>query len=244
MVRYIILAIIILIAIIILRGYVRSPKTKGRRGEAKVSNILGGDIENEKYVFNNYVILNNGISSQIDHILINAKGVFVIETKNYSGYIYGGVSQQEWTQSLKYGRVKNKFYNPIKQNATHAHNIRNILPKDIPIIPVVVFVQNNIDNINSAKVINLRYLPYFIDDQPNVLTAEQINECHEILLNKNSRDSVSDKEHINHIQATQSDIANNICPRCGKSLVLRNGKYGDFYGCSGYPKCRFTKKLN
>lgn len=34
-----------------------------------------------------------------------------------------------------------------------------------------------------------------------------------------------------------------ICPQCGSKLVLRNGKYGDFYGCSGYPKCRFIKNI-
>ncbi|MDR0778247.1 MAG: topoisomerase DNA-binding C4 zinc finger domain-containing protein [Methanomassiliicoccaceae archaeon] len=34
-----------------------------------------------------------------------------------------------------------------------------------------------------------------------------------------------------------------MCPRCGKMLVLRNGKNGQFYGCSGYPNCRFTKNI-
>lgn len=33
------------------------------------------------------------------------------------------------------------------------------------------------------------------------------------------------------------------CPRCGGELVLRNGKYGPFYGCSNYPECRYTKKI-
>ncbi len=30
------------------------------------------------------------------------------------------------------------------------------------------------------------------------------------------------------------------CPRCGGVLVRRNGKYGEFIGCSNFPKCRFT----
>ncbi|MCR4681811.1 MAG: topoisomerase DNA-binding C4 zinc finger domain-containing protein [Clostridiales bacterium] len=37
-------------------------------------------------------------------------------------------------------------------------------------------------------------------------------------------------------------LGDNICPRCGGDLVLRHGKYGDFYGCSNYPECRFIKK--
>ena len=33
------------------------------------------------------------------------------------------------------------------------------------------------------------------------------------------------------------------CPKCGNNLVVRNGKRGSFYGCQGYPKCRFTRDL-
>jgi ssDNA-binding Zn-finger/Zn-ribbon topoisomerase 1 len=54
---------------------------------------------------------------------------------------------------------------------------------------------------------------------------------------------VTKGEHVQGILKTQYEIANNICPRCGKPLVLRNGKNGQFYGCSGYPDCRFTKNF-
>ena len=37
---------------------------------------------------------------------------------------------------------------------------------------------------------------------------------------------------------------NNICPKCGGQLVERNGKNGRFMGCSNYPKCKFTNKIN
>ncbi|MBN2058204.1 MAG: type I DNA topoisomerase [Candidatus Saganbacteria bacterium] len=36
---------------------------------------------------------------------------------------------------------------------------------------------------------------------------------------------------------------NEVCPDCGKPLVIRQGRYGDFMACSGYPKCKFTKAL-
>ena len=35
-------------------------------------------------------------------------------------------------------------------------------------------------------------------------------------------------------------ISKGVCPRCGGQLILRQGKYGSFYGCSNYPKCKFT----
>lgn len=48
---------------------------------------------------------------------------------------------------------------------------------------------------------------------------------------------VSQEEKQQHIEDLQTK-----CPYCGKPLVLRNGKYGQFWGCSAYPKCRFTRK--
>ena len=54
------------------------------------------------------------------------------------------------------------------------------------------------------------------------------------------------KAHVEQIQNKLSDnkkkIHKDICPRCGGKLLLRKGKYGQFKGCSNYPKCRFTLK--
>lgn len=36
----------------------------------------------------------------------------------------------------------------------------------------------------------------------------------------------------------------NVCPKCGSKLVKRNGKYGEFFGCSSFPKCKYTKNIN
>ncbi|MFC2476129.1 MAG: topoisomerase DNA-binding C4 zinc finger domain-containing protein [Catonella sp.] len=34
-----------------------------------------------------------------------------------------------------------------------------------------------------------------------------------------------------------------MCPRCGGSLKLRNGKFGSFLGCTSYPDCRYTENI-
>ncbi|MBW2999598.1 topoisomerase DNA-binding C4 zinc finger domain-containing protein, partial [Candidatus Woesearchaeota archaeon] len=44
------------------------------------------------------------------------------------------------------------------------------------------------------------------------------------------------------IKKEQETIEKN-CPKCSKPLVLRKSIYGSFYGCSGYPKCRYTEKI-
>ena len=55
---------------------------------------------------------------------------------------------------------------------------------------------------------------------------------------------ISTNEHVKNIEKQQKDLANGICPRCGSKLVLRNSKYGEFLGCSSYPKCKFIKNEN
>ena len=41
----------------------------------------------------------------------------------------------------------------------------------------------------------------------------------------------------------KSSAALKLCPRCGGELRKRNGKFGEFYGCSGYPVCRYTENI-
>ncbi|MHC5529078.1 topoisomerase DNA-binding C4 zinc finger domain-containing protein [Priestia megaterium] len=43
--------------------------------------------------------------------------------------------------------------------------------------------------------------------------------------------------------ATLSENISKVCPKCGKSLVERKGEYGVFYGCKGFPKCRYTESI-
>lgn len=35
-----------------------------------------------------------------------------------------------------------------------------------------------------------------------------------------------------------------MCPKCGGKLVERSSDYGLFIGCSNYPKCKYTEKIN
>ena len=138
---------IIVISIALISVILGLPSVKGFIGEATVKLILGKSTEEEgreKFIINNFLIqLENGKTSQTDHILINQNGVFVIETKNYSGRIYGDDVRKEWTQVLSNGKIKNKFYSPVKQNATHVYHIEKLLPPETPIHSVVVFVKGN-----------------------------------------------------------------------------------------------------
>lgn len=234
---YLIVVLIILIFIFV--AYLKHPSTRGKFGENKVRRIIEDTIEYEQYVINNLVLVNDGMTSQIDHIVINPRGVFVIETKNYSGKIYGSENQREWTQVLAYGNAKYKLYNPIKQNATHIYNVKRLVG-NLPIHSLIVFVQNNTEYIKSNNVIPLSALRRSLEYGEDILSIEQMKEAYEVLmLNKIE---ITTKEHILNIREQQHNLEQGICPRCGGNLILRKGKYGRFWGCTNYPKCKFIKK--
>ena len=135
----------LIIAAVAIFIFLKTPQGKGFVGELLVKLIIGKTKPNEQYVINNLTLrIDDNRTSQIDHVLINRLGVFVIETKNYSGRIYGDDYKKEWTQVLNYGKVKNHFYSPIKQNYTHVCRIKELLPENIPVYSIVVFVKGNI----------------------------------------------------------------------------------------------------
>ncbi len=98
---------------------------KGNYGEFLIYRIL--EISGEKRILCNvYLETHAGKSTEIDMISINTSGVFVYESKNYSGWIFGDEKNKNWTQTLP-NRQKSKFYNPISQNKGHIKAINNLL---------------------------------------------------------------------------------------------------------------------
>lgn len=240
---------IIFIATIVIKIYFDRPENKGKRGEKHVAKILKSHCNSDHdYLLNDIILYNpqNNNSSQVDHILICSHGIFIIETKNYSGRIYGSDRQRDWMQVLAGGKVKNTFYSPLKQNATHIYLIRSIIGKKFSVYGFVVFVQGNIDNVYSPYVYTLhefsKHMEQICAGIP-ALTTEQRDEIYQKISDYRDHFNISEQEHLKNIAKKQKDLSVGICPRCGGKLVMRAGKYGNFYGCSNYPKCTFTKQL-
>ena len=103
-------------------------------------------------------------------------------------------------------------------------------------------VNNNADKIDCSNVINLNDLKSYLKrfDNGVHLSIEEMDMLYYKLLNATSE--ITNKEHVQNIRHTQKELDKNICPRCGGNLILRKGSSGSFYGCSNYPKCKFTKK--
>ena len=85
---------------------------KGWFGEKKTQFNLWLSLDTKLYRrLHDVIIPSNNGTAQIDHILVSPFGIFVIETKNYKGWIYGSESQSNWTQVIY--KSKHNFQNPL-----------------------------------------------------------------------------------------------------------------------------------
>jgi hypothetical protein len=232
------------IFIVLTVTFFRTPTGRGIWGEFQVKLVLGKSKQDQKYVINNLMVVNEGKSSQIDHLVINRTGIFVIETKNYSGRIYGQEDQREWTQVLQYGKVKNKFYNPIMQNRTHIYALSKVIGRNNCFISIIVFPKATLMTNSTTDVGNIgSFRRRYRQQAKEIFSVEEMNSIYSKLLELKKNPQVSAREHVQEIQQMKANLDNNICPRCGKPLVLRKGQYGEFYGCTGYPQCKFKKTI-
>jgi len=214
------------VIIVLIALFVRSPKFKGIIGERRVQKILKkcalefGGIELSDFMFRD-----DRSSSQIDNMLLTQKALYVIEVKNYQGYIFGNEVNDEWTVTVKhvntkrtrsgrsYNKVhisKHRFYNPIKQNKTHINKIKNLtdILNVLPVYNIVVFGKNavikDVEHSKDSNVLHQKDLFKFIKSQELSLTYEIktntqmdiIDELHLI----NTKDKKQRKEHVRNIR--------------------------------------------
>jgi hypothetical protein len=79
-------------------------------------------------IVDNVIVNTRSGTTQIDHVLVSIYGIFVIETKNIKGWIFGAPNSEKWTQVI-YGK-KRLFQNPIKQNYRHTKCLSEQLKLD------------------------------------------------------------------------------------------------------------------
>lgn len=220
---------------------------KGAYAEEKVARRLAR-LPEEYHVFNDVYIRNGNRSVQIDHVVISKYGIFVIETKNYQGWVYGSANAEHWTQNI-YGH-KNQLYNPTRQNSSHVGALCNLfrITRD-KTIPIIVFAGSATVRCSAdCYVIYLNQLRRVIDSHKGIqFTDEQVLQ----MIEKLSAALITEKNHKReHVREVRQQIAekerleaNGICPRCHGQLVIRKGRYGQFIGCSNYPNCKYTTRI-
>lgn len=228
----------------------------GDYGERRMAAFFE-DLPSEDYfVFNDILIRDGNYTTQIDHVIISRYGVFVIETKNIHGRVYGTDKSEYWSQYLPddgftYNGSTKKFTfrNPVWQNGGHIRCLRQLVfGYEVPVYGIVVFSTETELRINSSQpVMNMwDVVPYIRRFQDVVLSMEQMLSFRETLLEHASREESDRELHLVNIAKNKvrrnERVASGVCPLCGRKLVLRSGKYGQFWGCSGYPNCDYILK--
>ena len=244
------------IAVVVL--FFKSTTGKGIVGEGMLNSFLGISLNKEEYrLLKDVTLLTEDGTTQIDHIIVSKYGIFVIETKNYKGWIFGSEHQKRWTQSI-YGK-KHTFQNPLHQNYKHTKTLQKLLNLgDDKVFSIVVFVgESTFKTDMPDKVVRPRGLLKFIKVHKGVLFTprEMENIIESIEHVRFSKNFKTRREHVNNLKTKKSKGStsykneNSVCPRCGNTLVVRTAKRGQnvgnqFYGCKSYPKCRYTRKLD
>lgn len=223
---------------------------KGKIGELIVNTTNALVLDKEVYlpVKDVTLQLSDGSTTQIDHILVSQYGIFIIETKNMKGWIFGGEHQKEWTQQIF--KQKHKFQNPLHQNYRHLKAVEETL--ELPsssFTSIIAFVGECEFKTPMPKnvFVGSSYTKYITSFKEERLNPLEIRQTLSKLERKRLEQSFkTDRAHVENLKQRIQTITLTpdvlTCTRCNSLMVLRKSKKNgeEFYGCSNYPKCKYT----
>jgi hypothetical protein len=220
---------------------------RGWFGEKKTTFKMWLSLNKEVYRrFHNVIVPAINGTTQIDHILVSPFGLFIVETKNKKGWIFGSGDQAKWTQSI-YGK-KYSFQNPLRQTFRQKKVLAEFLGIRESVIHTVIFFVGDCkfktrlpDNVIRSRL--GRYIKKFKEP---ILSSEEIDRIIGNLEKHVSESSTTNREHVRSLRKRHSSTT--VCPQCGSNLVERIAKKGPnagskFLGCENYPRCRFTRNV-
>jgi len=237
----------------LLRSALKAP-IKGKIGETLVQAGAAVMLPSSVYrQFHDVTLQTEDGSTQIDHVFVSVFGVFVVETKNMSGWIFGSEQDHNWTQIFPGGR-KIKFQNPLRQNYGHVRALEGALAGiGLPrcaVRSVVVFVGDA--ELKRKMPENVTVGPggahYIRSFKAHVLSETQVADICEAIESMRMEPSwETDRQHVRNVRRESSSAARR-CPRCGRKMVLRTARRGQtagkrFWGCEGFPDCRMVEKV-
>lgn len=242
---------------------------KGKIGECEVCNTINCLNGYKKIILNLYIPTADDGTTEIDVLMIHESGIYLFESKNYSGWIFGNEKQQEWVQSFRNGRKSKKiyFHNPIIQNHVHMKWLKNFLKDDsTPFYSFIVFggkckLKGVTITSGNHVVVEQRQLFDCVyrtaQAHRNCLSTEKIDTLYEKLLPLTQKSAEEKEKHIeeirekyyfSHEEIENFDTKELKCPFCGGKLVMRLAANGGhegrhFIGCSNYPKCKYIQNI-
>ncbi len=151
-----------------------APFFKGLAGERRVSRLLRRRLDQGSYqVIDNLLLTADNDTTQIDHVVVSVHGIFVLETKNFRGWIFGSERDRTWTQQIFAFRTR--FQNPLRQNWKHLKFLEAVTGVGADkIYPVVVFAGTaELKTGLPGNVLSLRQLADYIRHRDEVRLAPE-----------------------------------------------------------------------
>ncbi|MCM3163272.1 nuclease-related domain-containing protein [Metabacillus litoralis] len=204
--------------------------------------------------------------SQIDHIVITPYGIFVIETKNYQGTIYGGKERKTWSVNGKF-----KMMNPFIQNYGHIQAIKNQIGEKYhnQFISMVSFTKRctfKIDDLDFKKIGSNEIIVYDVElsdyihrkvsvlkilNKEPILNEHDIDYIYKAIVEANIIDHSIREQHVQSLKLEKGKLEEKTlvqnqqakCCMCNKpvsekvqSFCLSNKKYGGKIYCFEHQK--------
>lgn len=195
--------------------------------------------------FRNVIFSASRGSVEIDRVIVSRFGVFVIEEKNRSGWIFGDSRDPYWT-SVNF-KSKYRFQNPLHQNFGHVKALEEFLGVDQSMMhPLVVFRGRFEFKTPVPQGIFLHTCASWVATRRDVvLTDADVDRILETLKEGTTSGFFASRRHASSVRAKYSNTT--TCPKCGGDLVPRVARRGPmpgshFLGCSNYPRCKYTWK--
>ena len=198
-------------------------------------------------------------STQTDHVIVSRFGLFVIETKNMKGWIFGNPTQKSWTQQIY--RRKHSFQNPLHQNHLHMMTLKSLLGlSDNQLHSVIFFIGDcTFKTPMPQNVMNRGLIRYVKGITTPVLAESEVAHVVDtIQQGRLAANWQTHRQHVTQLKTRHADPSANhvstrepvrqsvanppsqsvsppdnpppICPRCGSTMVLRTAGRGDNKG--------------
>lgn len=218
---------------------------KGWLGEAMGAAAHWAFLDKSVYFsLNNLTLATHNGTTQIDHVVVSRYGIFVIETKNIDGWIFGDERSPQWS-IVKPGR-KFKMQNPLHQNYRHVKAIAEFLKLNEDCIHSLVMFWGECEfkTAMPRNVMLKGYATYIKSFDKILLTDKEVASVTEALRSGALPKTWATRQlHLESLRTRHASAT--TCPKCASPLTLRTAKTGinagaRFYGCSAYPKCRYT----
>ena len=248
-----------LLPLLLIATVIKTPWFKGMVGEWFLNLSIRLFLDKREYrLLKNVTLPIEGGTTQIDHIIVSRFGIFVIETKNMKGWIFGNPQHKRWTQQLY--RRKHQFQNPLHQNYGHVMTLKSLLGlTDHQLHSVVYFIGDcSFKTPMPENVLRRGLITYIKRKTTPVLSVEEVDRIvGTIEQGRLAANWQTHRQHVAHLKTRHCaapirsvtkktpriDYTNAPpsieqsgssvippCPRCGGAMVLRTAGKGDNKG--------------